>query len=456
MTNRSHTMLAMLAIALVNTAVHAQSLCGQWTTLIEDLAGPLSPSAGVRVSEMAVFDAGDGPMLYVVGNFTTITDAAGNEVRAPAIARFDGTTWSALPGLGTPELQADGRAMTLEVYDDGAGEALYIGGAFTTIAGLPANGIARWDGANWSTLGSPPLPGLTARILDIHCHDFGDGEHLYVAGEFADALTGQAGVSVYRWDGRGWSPAGVNTPNSGAAYRLASFDGELFATGQFLYLGDTFGSGFARFDGETWSVPQGPHQELLAIRGWPLHQTTLEGRPVLAAGGLFTLKEFGQIVAQNGILFWDGQRWHAATPFPPGAPSQTYALESFNSGQGEALFVSGYAGVERLLAGRSTRIATIDSDVFDLHAFDDGTGEALYAAGRFATSTTREAYLARWIGQPLCVADRNHDCTLDLFDFMSFQIQFSRGDQSADLDRDGALTIFDFLAFQTDFDAGCP
>jgi len=54
-----------------------------------------------------------------------------------------------------------------------------------------------------------------------------------------------------------------------------------------------------------------------------------------------------------------------------------------------------------------------------------------------------------------CIADFDHDGTLNVFDFLAFQNAFDAGDLSADLDGDGMLTIFDFLAFQTAFDSGC-
>src|SRR5262245_17567130 len=40
------------------------------------------------------------------------------------------------------------------VYDDGNGPALYIGGSFTSVSGVAANGIAKWNGSAWSALGS--------------------------------------------------------------------------------------------------------------------------------------------------------------------------------------------------------------------------------------------------------------------------------------------------------------
>jgi hypothetical protein len=72
---------------------------------------------------------------------------AGN-VPANDIAKWDGTQWSAL-GSGT-----NGPSVTsLTVFDDGNGPALYAGGTFTTAGGVPANGIAKWNGSEWSTVG---------------------------------------------------------------------------------------------------------------------------------------------------------------------------------------------------------------------------------------------------------------------------------------------------------------
>ena len=53
--------------------------------------------------------------------------------------------------------------MALVVFDDDDTgpnpPALYAGGQFTTVGGVPAIGVARWDGISWSPLGSGPPGG---------------------------------------------------------------------------------------------------------------------------------------------------------------------------------------------------------------------------------------------------------------------------------------------------------
>ena len=69
------------------------------------------------------------------------------------------------------------------VFDDGSGPALYAGGGFTTAGGVPANSIAKWDGSSWSALGS----GLSAHVMALAVFDDGGGPALYAGGNFTIA-----------------------------------------------------------------------------------------------------------------------------------------------------------------------------------------------------------------------------------------------------------------------------
>src|SRR6185503_4451417 len=92
------------------------------------------------VSALAV----SGTNLYAGGYFTT----AGS-VFANCIAKWNGSSWSAL-GSGM-----NGRVGALEV----SGSDLYAGGTFTMAtnsggATVTVNRIAKWNGSSWSALGS--------------------------------------------------------------------------------------------------------------------------------------------------------------------------------------------------------------------------------------------------------------------------------------------------------------
>lgn len=78
-------------------------------------------------------------ILYAGGSFTCIGGIAAN-----SIAKWDGTTWSAL-GSGTT-----GFVYAMAI----SGTDLYVGGYFTTAGGVAANRIAKWNGSTWSPLNS--------------------------------------------------------------------------------------------------------------------------------------------------------------------------------------------------------------------------------------------------------------------------------------------------------------
>src|SRR5690606_15498213 len=100
----------------------------------------------------------------------------------------------------------------LAIYNDGTGETLYAGGAFTLAGGVAVSRIAKWDGAAWSDVGG----GLNSTVNTLAVYN---GE-LYAGGLFT--IAGVASVNrVARWNGTTWSDvaAGVNnTVNAMAAF----------------------------------------------------------------------------------------------------------------------------------------------------------------------------------------------------------------------------------------------
>ncbi len=125
---------------------------------------------------LRVFDDGTGEALYVAG----FDGQAGGVPLTSLIAKWDGSAWSTLgSGLGGSMVNA------LAVHDDGSGVALYVGGNFLTAGGLAANGIARWDGSSWSALGAGMDSGpFDAGVAALVSFDDGAGHDLFAGGLF--------------------------------------------------------------------------------------------------------------------------------------------------------------------------------------------------------------------------------------------------------------------------------
>jgi hypothetical protein len=150
------------------------------------------------VFALAVYDGGGGPALYAGGNFTTAGGGA-----ASKIARWDGSSWSAL-GNGT-----NSAVNALAVYDGGGGPALCAGGDFTTAGGVAASFIARWDGTSWSALGS----GMDAGVFAVAAFDDGGGPALYAGGGFTSAI--DSGDSfLAKWGCLDTAPPVLDCPSS--------------------------------------------------------------------------------------------------------------------------------------------------------------------------------------------------------------------------------------------------
>lgn len=356
---------------------------------------PLGLGVTGRVNALAVIGEPGGPVLYAGGAFSH----AGNKV-APRIARWDGQEWSSpgggLSGGNDPEVHA------LAVFDDGGGRALYAGGNFTFGSGQAVDRIARWDGTSWHPLGSGLSGSIFPTVRALAVHDDGHGEALYAGGAFTLA-SGQPVQNVARWDGRIWSGVGGGIGSAGRA--LVNFDeGEgprVFVGGEFHTAGGKVARRLARWDGQEWSRVSGGglNGQVLALE---LHD---EGAgPVLHAGGAF---ESAGDQSLGRVARWTGSDWQA---LGAGVNGAVFALLSRQQGGSEPVLFAGgnFTSAGGLPAERVARWdgqgwsalgGGMNLAVSALADFDSGSGIELYAGGDFTTAGGVPAsHIARWDG----------------------------------------------------------
>ena len=344
-----------------------------------------------RVTALATYDDGTGDALYVGGSFQ---QAAG--VGANAIARWDGTSWSPL-GAGL-----NGNVQDLAVFDDGSGPALFAGGSFTHAGGLVVNGIAKWDGSSWSALGTGLAAEYGPFANALAVYDDGSGPALYVAGGI-DSAGGVPVSNVARWDGTAWSALGAGT-NSVVRTLTVYDDGDgpqLHAGGFFMLAGGAPASKVARWNGSSWSA-----LGLGALEGtvFDLFVHDDGTGPELYAGGQFVAGSLGA----KSIARWNGSDW---SPLAGGTTGEVQAMTTFDDGSGARLVAGGIFG---FVGGvPANRVATwdgaswsglgdgagVDSTVLAMTPFDDGGGPALFVAGGFtAAGDVPVNLVARWDG----------------------------------------------------------
>ncbi|MCP4249994.1 MAG: hypothetical protein GY778_23380 [bacterium] len=377
----------------------------------------LGPGPSGDVSAIAVFDDGNGPALYAGGNFET---AAG--VTVNNIAKWDGQAWLPLDGPSGAGVEITGFVLSLAVYDDGSGPALYVGGRFDTAGGVTVNNIARWDGDDWSALATSPDVGTSSNVYSLAVYDDGGGASLYAGGSF-DTAGGVTVNHVAEWDGKSWSgltgPGGTWTNDW--VYAMAVYDSNggtaLFVAGRFNFTmaGGVTVNRIARWDGSDWSALIGPAGNGIGSLGNVNALAVYDhgnGAALYAAGRF----ESAGGITVNHIARWDGTTWSAlagASGTGIVSTGEVEALAVYDGSLGSTLYAGGFfdqAGgttANRIaqwdganwsnLSGPSG--AGVDDWVFALAVYDDGGGPDLYAGGRFRfAGGARVDNIARWNG----------------------------------------------------------
>ncbi|MGA1400914.1 MAG: hypothetical protein ACO38P_11080, partial [Phycisphaerales bacterium] len=128
-------------------------------------------NAGI-VGSAILHDDGSGLALYAGGSYTSI-----GGIDANRIAKFDGKTLSPLgTGLSNAECYALGS------YDGG----LYAAGYFDLAGGVPGTAkLARWNGSDWESVGAN-LELFSNQLWDLTTFDDGTGNALYISGNYTD------------------------------------------------------------------------------------------------------------------------------------------------------------------------------------------------------------------------------------------------------------------------------
>ena len=302
----------LAATALLSSAVVAQCATG-WRSIGD------APFPNGQVTSSTRWDAdgpGPAPDLLVVGGYFSMAGS----VPASGLAGFDEATgqWTDL-GVGS------GPAIYVSALGVLASGELVVAGSFSQIGGVAANCIARWNGAQWQSLGSGLGGGPFASVQSLTT--LPDGS-LVVSGDFTTA-GGLPANRIARWHAGSWSPLGSGLSGGNSPYAnalVAMPNGDVIAGGRFSSAGGVPASGVARWDGSSWSA-------LGAGLGASFSPVVLSlavlGDGSLVVGGAFSTA--GGLPAAN-IARWVGGAWSN--------------LGAGTSGPVTALLASGAGGVE--------------------------------------------------------------------------------------------------------------
>jgi hypothetical protein len=376
------------------------------------------PGADSDVFAMAVDKNGN---LYIGGSFWNVAN-----IRARCIAKWNGSTWSAL-GAGTD----------LPVYAlDVSGNDVYAGGEFTEAGGVSAKYVAKWDGSTWSALGNGPeavvntlaISGTTLYASGESIWDGSEyswpvskwngnnwsvlgsgmdsrvnalavsGTTLYAGGDF-NMAGGVSAQHIAKWNGTQWRPLGEGVQGAEGYHEsdicvraLAVSGSSLYVGGYFATAGDSPAKNIAKWNGSKWSALGMGLDALDYLHG--VHTLVVAGSK-LFAGGSFTV---GDDLASSTVAQWNGAAWSA---LDAKSPNGVRALAI----SGGSLYAGGYffsagdvnaTNIAKWDAGKWSALATGTNG--EVRAFAV-IGSDLYVGGFFKVIGGFDASgIAKWNG----------------------------------------------------------
>ncbi len=204
------------------------------------LTGAAAAQCGFEWAEASVWGVGGasvdevlplpGDRVVIGGSFALSTPFALSNV---ALLHRASGTWDSLAG------GCDGQVHALARLANGD---VVAGGAFQTAGGVPASGIARWDGVAWHPFGAGATGGVGVPLGVLALRAMPNGD-LVAAGNFTH-IDGVPASGIARWDGASWTSLGDSGISTPSAIAVAD-DGDLLAAGS---------SAVARLDAGIWTT----------------------------------------------------------------------------------------------------------------------------------------------------------------------------------------------------------
>ncbi|MBN1757898.1 MAG: hypothetical protein JW863_06255 [Chitinispirillaceae bacterium] len=296
--------------------------------------------SGINGTGISTCAIGSDGALFVGGRFDTAGAVAVNN-----IAKWDGTAWSGLDsGIDGPTGTYPWVASLLA---DNAGN-LYAAGKFTTAGQVSTRGVARWDGTSWSAVSN----GVNGDITELARDSSGN---LYATGDI-DTAVGTDRKRIVKWNDTAWSEIECNryvsamtfdlqgtlyTSTAGSVFMLrendgwsellpqtgtgfngpvhaivVDHDGSTFVGGAFTRIGLKRARFIAKWDGSSWNeIGGGTNNQV--------HSLTVDHEGNLYAGGRF---DTAGTVPAHGIAKWDGNDWSALGEGVYGAPVTIWGI----------------------------------------------------------------------------------------------------------------------------------
>lgn len=325
--------------------------------------------------------------MYVAGYINKV----GNK-HIQGIARWNGSQWDSL-GWGIDGINYctgnyyPQNTWAMAYYNG----KLYVGGGFSSLGKVKASYIGTWDGFTWDSIIIQPFKNNSIAAVEAMEPI---NNKLYISGDF-DTIAGFPCIGIAQWDGSNWSS--LNFPNIKDFYDVSSiceYNGSIYTAGLFdNTLNDTI-SNILRWDGTNWYSVAG------GIKGSGF--TDILSMAVYK-GDLYVAGDFSKSNgnAGNNIQKWNGTSWSDVGGGTGGVNGQIRQLLVFNNklyavgvfttaGGIPASKIAEWDGTQWCGLG-----SIFNSTIGSICSYKD----TLYVGGGFYTINGDSiSYLAKWVG----------------------------------------------------------
>lgn len=281
----------------VNGICYWDGRLGTFVAMGSGVAG----GASERVRAIAIAPNGD---VWIGGAFTTVNGVASNN----NIARWNlsSSTWTAFGTIGT------GLVYAIAIHP--VTGLVYVGGGFTNWnADANADYIVTYNGSTWAAMGTGGNNAVRAFVFD-------NSFNLYIAGAFT-TLNGVSAAAIAKWDGTVFTALGAGLTGGGSpsSLTIAYTNGILFAGGVFTTAGGISAANIAYWNGSQWyALTTGTNNTVTKIL--PL------STGLVLVGGAFTVA--GGLSLTDRIAYWNGTGWLQTDINLPGSPFVYGAIET--------------------------------------------------------------------------------------------------------------------------------
>ena len=328
----------------------------------------------------------DSTYIYMSGRFHIID---GQHIQG--IARWNGIKWDSM-GAGLDRLimydslsYNPSPIYAMTPYHN----KLYVGGEFSSLGYLNAPAIGTWNGKAWDSVPVQPFKnesymGPTGAIAALTVIN----NKLYMGGEF-DTVAGQPCIGIAYWNDTNWSSLNFSPElYFDQINAICEYKGSIYVGGSFD--GTNTRANICRWDSLGW------HSMGIGVRGslanvWCM--AVYDG--ALYVGGAFSTSDGN---AGNNIEKWDGTQWSDVSG---GTDYQVENLLVYNGklyAMGQ-LMIAGGVSADKIAEWDGTKWCSFGGNIYNTISTACIYKDTLYIGGGFeAFANDTVKYLAKWAG----------------------------------------------------------